>query len=149
MSNTHAVDLALLRDSSTRTVTSGSARHSPRTRSTISSGTSTLKLASFAISKFFDQAALAQGRLILPRDWKSPAGRDSADNDGLNAVPPDAPEPGPRQQPVGAPPGARLVAPAADEGGQQQVENRSVSTSQPPGARTRAHSPSPAGWSAQ
>ena len=41
MSNECAVDLALVRDSSTRTVTSGSARQSARTRSTMSSGTST------------------------------------------------------------------------------------------------------------
>jgi hypothetical protein len=41
MSYDHAVDLALLRDRSTRTVTSGSARHSALIRSTMSAGTST------------------------------------------------------------------------------------------------------------
>jgi hypothetical protein len=40
MSNECAVDLVLVSDSSTRTVTSGSARHSVLTRSKISSGTS-------------------------------------------------------------------------------------------------------------
>lgn len=41
MSNDHAVDLVATLDVSTRTVTSGSARHSVWTRSTKSSGTST------------------------------------------------------------------------------------------------------------
>ena len=41
ISNDSAVDLALVRDSSSRTVTSGSARQSVRMRSTMSSGTST------------------------------------------------------------------------------------------------------------
>ena len=41
MSNECAVDLALVSEPSTRTVTSGSARHSVRTRSKMSSGTST------------------------------------------------------------------------------------------------------------
>ena len=41
MSNECAVDLAVLRDSSTRTVTSGSARHSVRIRPTMSAGIST------------------------------------------------------------------------------------------------------------
>jgi hypothetical protein len=40
MSNDRAVDLAVVRESSIRTVTSGSARHSVRIRSTMSSGTS-------------------------------------------------------------------------------------------------------------
>jgi hypothetical protein len=50
-------------------------------------------------------------------DWKLPACRDRANNDGLNVVPLDAPEPGRRQQPVGAPPGAGLAASAADKRG--------------------------------
>jgi hypothetical protein len=41
MSNECAVDLVLIRERSTRTVTSGRARHSVRTRSKMSSGTST------------------------------------------------------------------------------------------------------------
>ena len=41
MSNEYAVDLFLFSESSTRTVTSGSARHSVRIRSTMCSGTST------------------------------------------------------------------------------------------------------------
>jgi hypothetical protein len=41
MSNDCAVDLAVVSEPSTRTVTSGSARHSVRIRSTMSSGTST------------------------------------------------------------------------------------------------------------
>jgi hypothetical protein len=41
MSNDRAVDLALVSEPSTRTVTSGSVRHSARIRSTMSSGTST------------------------------------------------------------------------------------------------------------
>jgi hypothetical protein len=41
MSNDCAVDLALVSEPSTRTVTSGSARHSVRIRSTMSSRTST------------------------------------------------------------------------------------------------------------
>jgi len=41
MSNECAVDLAVVSEASTRTVTSGKARHSARTRPTMSSGTST------------------------------------------------------------------------------------------------------------
>src|SRR5580700_2136252 len=41
MSYDHAVDLCLTSEPSTRTLTSGSARHSVRIRSTMSSGTST------------------------------------------------------------------------------------------------------------
>jgi hypothetical protein len=47
-----------------------------------------------------------------------PAGRDGADNAGLNAVPLGGPEPGRRQQPVSPPPGASLAAAPADERGQ-------------------------------
>jgi hypothetical protein len=44
-SNEYALDLCVMSDSSTRTLTSGSARHSVLTRSTMSSGTSTGALA--------------------------------------------------------------------------------------------------------
>jgi hypothetical protein len=47
MSNECAVDLVLVNDWSMRTVTSGSARHNARTRSTIFSGTSIGAFASF------------------------------------------------------------------------------------------------------
>jgi hypothetical protein len=61
--------------------------------------------------------AKAPAEVVYP-DCKLPAGRHRADNAGLNPVPLCAPEPGRRQQPPGAPPGARLAAAAPDQRGQ-------------------------------